>query len=89
MPCNELACAHERWPQFVEHAEAATLTRDHELANRELSDAGVSRITMVPLTVATLTEFADRTGADPTDETTRYACMLEIIDARTFLYHHE
>jgi hypothetical protein len=26
---------------------------------------------MVPLTMAALTEFADRTGADPTDEATR------------------
>jgi hypothetical protein len=34
---------------------------------------------MVPLTVAALTEFADRTGADPTDEPIRRACMDSIV----------
>jgi hypothetical protein len=41
---------------------------------------GISRMTMVPLTVAKLTEFAARTGADPEDGRTRRACLDEIVN---------
>lgn len=75
----EIALAHERWPLLIEHADADSVVRDRERANRELSESGVPRIVMVPLTVAGLTEFADRTGADPTDEATRREFMDQIV----------
>ncbi|GLY70904.1 tetratricopeptide repeat protein [Amycolatopsis taiwanensis] len=78
-PRDELRRAHETWPQVVQHTDADSMVRDRELANRELSDAGVARITMVPLTVAKLTQFAARAGGDPTDEATRGGCMQEIV----------
>jgi hypothetical protein len=34
---------------------------------------------MVPLTVARLKQLAAQTGGDPADETTRWACMEEIV----------
>jgi tetratricopeptide (TPR) repeat protein len=77
-PRPEIPRAHDRWPQLVQHADIDTIVRDRELGNRELSEAGISRMTMVPLTVAKLTEFAARTGADPEDGTTRRACLDEI-----------
>jgi len=79
-PRTELAHAHQLWPGLIEHTDADTIIRDREHANRELSEAGIARISMVPLTTAKLTEFAARTGGDPTDEDTRRACMDEIID---------
>jgi tetratricopeptide (TPR) repeat protein len=79
-PRNEIPRAHEAWPQLVEHAEADTVIADREAANRELSEAGIVRITMVPLTTAKLLEFTARTGGDPADEDTRLACMNEIVE---------
>jgi hypothetical protein len=79
-PRVEVVRAHDRWPQLVQHADANAVARDREKANRELSEAGIARITMVPLTTARLTEFAARTGGDPTDEVTRIGCMAEIIE---------
>ena len=78
-PRNEIPRAHQAWPQLVEHAEADTVIAEREAANRELSEAGIARITMVPLTVAKLLEFTARTGGDPADEDTRLACMNEIV----------
>ncbi|QUH05569.1 tetratricopeptide repeat protein [Saccharopolyspora erythraea] len=80
-PRGEVARAHEIWPRLVEHGDPEATVRDRERANRELSEAGVGRITMVPLTTTVLIEFAARTGGDPTDETTRRACMDEIVEA--------
>jgi tetratricopeptide (TPR) repeat protein len=77
-PRAEIPVAHETWPVLVEHADADAILADREAANRELSEAGATRITMVPLTVATLAEFATRTGGDPLDESTRMACMAEV-----------
>jgi tetratricopeptide (TPR) repeat protein len=79
-PRTEIAAAHQRWPQLVEHADIDAIIRDREIANRDLSAAGMARITMVPLTTAKLAEFAARTGGDPADEQTRRACMDEIFD---------
>lgn len=78
-PRDELGRAHEAWPQMVQDRDADSMVRDREQANRELSEAGVAKITMVPLTVAKLTQFATRTGGDPTDEATRSSCMQEIV----------
>jgi tetratricopeptide (TPR) repeat protein len=78
-PRPEVAPAHERWPMLVRHADADSIMRDREQANRELSDSGVPRIVMVPLTVAGLTEFAERTGADPTEQATRRACTEQVV----------
>ena len=80
-PRPEVPRAHERWPQLVEHADVDVYFRDRERANRELSESGVTRIGMVPLTVAGLVEFAERTGTDPTVEATRRACLEEIVAA--------
>jgi hypothetical protein len=82
-PRPEIPAAHERWPQLVAHTDCEAIYRDRERANRELAEAGYTRISMVPLTVATLSEFATRTGRDPLDETTRHACMTEIAGAET------
>ncbi|MCE7006417.1 SEC-C domain-containing protein [Kibdelosporangium philippinense] len=79
-PRNEIPRAHEAWPRLVEHAEADTIIAEREAANRELSEAGIARITMVPLTTAKLLEFTTRTESDPTDEDTRLACMNEILE---------
>lgn len=78
-PRSDVPVAHERWPQFVESDDADEFIRNREAANRELSESGLARIVMVPLTAARLTEFAARTGGDPTDSMTRRACMAEII----------
>lgn len=78
-PRPEIAPAHERWPLLIEHADADSVVRDRERANRELSESGVTRIVMVPLTVAGLTAFADDAGADPTEEATRRAYMDQIV----------
>ena len=79
-PRDEIPGAHDRWPQLVEHTDTAAIVREREMANRELSLAGVARITMVPLTASDLAQFAARTGGDPVDETTRHARMEEIIN---------
>jgi hypothetical protein len=78
-PRQELALAHERWPSLIEHADANSVLREREQANRKLSESGVARIVMVPLTVDALTEFAERTDTDPTEEATRRACMDQIV----------
>jgi len=78
-PRDEIPRAHQRWPQLVQHTDSEAIIRDREADNRALSDAGTPRISMVPLTVARLTEFATRTGADPADESTRHECMAEIL----------
>ncbi|SDF60835.1 SEC-C motif-containing protein [Lentzea fradiae] len=78
-PRDEIPRAHETWPQLVQHADVDTVVADREAANRELSDAGTTRITMVPLSVEKLLEFSARTGGDAADETTRMACMEEIL----------
>jgi uncharacterized protein YecA (UPF0149 family) len=78
-PRNEIVPAHELWPQIVQHPDTDAVMRDREAANRELSEAGVPQVTMVPLTTAKLTEFAARTGGDPANEKTRLACIDEIV----------
>ena len=78
-PRDEIPRAHRRWPQLVQHTDSEAIIRDREADNRALSDAGTPRISMVPLTVARLTEFATRTGADPADGRTRRECMAEIL----------
>lgn len=79
-PRDEIARAHDTWPQVVQHADVDVAIADREAANRELSESGVARITMVPLTVARLSDFAARTGGDPADEGTRMACLNEIVE---------
>ncbi|HEY0454048.1 SEC-C domain-containing protein [Actinophytocola sp.] len=79
-PRAEVEPAHERWPELVESADVAAVLLDREVDNREMSEAGVARITMVPLTTAKLTEFAARTGGDPLSDVTRRACLDEIVD---------
>ncbi|MEQ7005933.1 SEC-C metal-binding domain-containing protein [Actinopolymorpha sp. B17G11] len=80
-PRPEIPLAHERWPQLVQHRDADTFLRERELANRQLAVApNRTRIVMVPLTVAKLTEYAERTGKDVADDATRKACMEEIAD---------
>ncbi|WP_116199451.1 SEC-C domain-containing protein [Amycolatopsis circi] len=79
-PRDEIPRAHEAWPHLVQHPEADTVIADREAANRELSETGIARILMVPLTTAKLREFATRTGSDPAAEDTRLACMNEIFE---------
>jgi tetratricopeptide (TPR) repeat protein len=80
-PRQEIPHAHERWPQLVPGSDADSILRERELANRRLTASHtMSRIAMVPLTVAKLTEYTARTGGDVADDATREACMEEIID---------
>ncbi|MCG3749638.1 SEC-C metal-binding domain-containing protein [Amycolatopsis sp. Poz14] len=79
-PRAEIPRAHEAWPNLVQHADADTAIADREAANRELSESGIARIVLVPLTTAKLQEFATRTGSDPAAEDTRLACMNEIFE---------
>lgn len=78
-PRAEIPGAHETWPELVAHADVDAIMTDREAANRELAESGATRISMVPLTVARLAEFAARTGGDPTDGDTRMACLAEIV----------
>lgn len=78
-PRDEVVPAHQRWPQLVQHTDVDAIMREREDHNRGLAAAGTTRITMAPLTAARLAEFVTRTGGDPADERTRYACMTEII----------
>ncbi|WP_156426227.1 SEC-C domain-containing protein [Nocardia jinanensis] len=78
-PRAEIPRAHETWPQLVENLDTDTYATGREKENRELADSGIPRITMVPLTVAKLVEYAARTGGDPTDSETRQACIDEIV----------
>jgi tetratricopeptide (TPR) repeat protein len=80
-PRGQIPAAHERWPELVEHTDTEVIYREREGANRELAETGYTRISMVPLSVAKLSEFAERTGRDPRDEATRHACMSEIAAA--------
>ncbi|WP_202971162.1 SEC-C metal-binding domain-containing protein [Saccharothrix sp. ALI-22-I] len=41
----------------------------------------MTKIIMVPLTTGELVEYAERTGADPTEEATRMAVMRETVAA--------
>ncbi|MEU4444565.1 tetratricopeptide repeat protein [Actinosynnema sp. NPDC050801] len=79
-PRGEIARAHDTWPQVVQHADVDVVVANREDANRELAESGAARITMVPLTVARLADFAARTGGDPADEGTRMACLNEIVE---------
>jgi hypothetical protein len=79
-PRDEIARAHDTWPEVVQHADVDAIVAEREAANRELSETGVARITMVPLTTAKLLDFAARTGGDPADEDTRLACLNEIFE---------
>ncbi|MEU4764643.1 SEC-C metal-binding domain-containing protein [Actinosynnema sp. NPDC023794] len=79
-PRGQITRAHETWPQVVQHADEDVAIADREAANRELSESGVARITLVPLTVDRLSGFAARTGGDPADEQTRLACLAEIVE---------
>jgi uncharacterized protein YecA (UPF0149 family) len=74
-PRAEIAEAHRRFPEMVEHADAEVVCRDRERANRELAEAGYPRITLVPLRVAELSEFSKATGSDPRQEASKAACM--------------
>jgi uncharacterized protein YecA (UPF0149 family) len=78
-PRDEIPSAHQTWPQLVEHVDADTIIAERETANRELSEAGIARITMVPLTTAKLLEYTTRTGSDPTHSDTRLACVNDIV----------
>ncbi len=79
-PRPEIPLAPERWPDLVQHADADAILAEREWDNRELVADGVSTITMVPLTVAALTKYAEQTGGDPQDERTRHGCMTEIFE---------
>lgn len=78
-PRDEVARAHELWPELVDDDDAEAMLRERELDNRELSEAGYTRIEMVPLTTAQLSEYAARTGGDPNDDHVRRECMDEIV----------
>ncbi|XVS65911.1 tetratricopeptide repeat protein [Actinosynnema sp. CA-299493] len=79
-PRDEIAHAHATWPQLVQHADVDLVMAEREAANRELAETVPARISMVPLTVARISEFAARTGGDPAEEQTRRACLNEIVE---------
>jgi hypothetical protein len=83
-PRTEVPLAHSKWPEVVPHNDPDAATRERELANRKLART-VRRIVMVPLTVASLTGFVQRTGLDPADERTRSIWIREVHKSGPFL----
>ncbi|QWF82412.1 SEC-C metal-binding domain-containing protein [Amycolatopsis sp. CA-230715] len=73
---DELVRAREVWPEPVEED---AIFREQESMNRQLSANGISRIKMVPLSVAGLTELAAATGGDPADAETHDAYLTKVI----------
>ena len=79
-PREEIPRANQTWPELVATANDNAGFREREASNRRLAESGVAAIDMVPLTVAKLTDYVARTGADPMDSDTRVACIDEIVD---------
>lgn len=76
-PREEVAAAHERWPDLVASADPEEISRERELENRNLSELGYARIEMVPMTTAKLAHFVERTGGNLEDHTVLGACVDE------------
>ncbi|RJQ67272.1 hypothetical protein D5S17_33775 [Pseudonocardiaceae bacterium YIM PH 21723] len=72
-PRAEIAEAHRLWPEADLRTDADQVMIDLEVACRQLSEAGVSRVTLVPLTVARVRE----SGIEPTTEEAREAYLAE------------
>lgn len=76
-PRGERAEAQRRWPE-----EYLGTDDDHftavELEWRKLRDAGAAGVTVVPLTVSGLVEFADGVGGSPTDSTVKNRYSTQI-----------
>ena len=76
-PREEVAGAHERWPDLVLSARPEEVSHERELENRTLSELGYARIEMVPMTTAALARFVERTGGNPDDHAVLGACVDE------------
>lgn len=79
-PRDQIMLAAARWPDLVQAPDAESVMRQRELDNRQLVADGGGRIVMVPITVAQLQEFADRTDGDPLDALTRTKLLHERYD---------
>jgi len=84
-PRDEVAAAHERWPDLVTSADPEQVSRERELDNRTLSELGYARIEMVPMSTAKLAHFVERTGGDPDDHTVLGACVDERAEQTTMI----
>lgn len=76
-PREEVAAAHERWPDLLVSAVPAEVSHERELENRNLAELGYARIEMVPMTTAKLAHFVEQTGGDPDDHAVLGACVDE------------
>jgi len=79
-PRDELPHAVAAFPWAFGKADADVLIRDYEAFCRVVAESGAPRITLVPLTVTALAEFATRTGGTPGDERIYSACAEELAD---------
>ena len=79
-PRDQVAEAAARWPTLVQTAEVEPVVRQRELDNRRLVATQGARVVMVPITVAQLQEYADRTNSDPLDARTRTELLHEKFD---------
>jgi hypothetical protein len=74
---GERAEAQRRWPDTYSGTDEEYFT-ETELGWREVRDAGATSITVVPMTVSGLVDFADEIGESPTDSAvkSRYVTRL-------------
>lgn len=83
-PRTELAAAVIRWPGLLD-AERSQPAQYFPYLQRKWTDTvaehGISRVELVPATVDTMAEYADRTGKDVADEETRLSYMEERYEA--------
>ncbi len=77
---RERAEAQRRWPDAYVGTDEEYFTAT-ELAWRELRDAGAAGITVVPLTVSGLVDFADQIGESPTDPAVKNRYSTQIAGA--------
>ena len=76
-PRDQILPAAARWPTLVQEPDIGRVVAQRELENRRIVAEDGARIVMVPLTVASLTEFASRTGGNPLSATTRSNALKE------------
>jgi tetratricopeptide (TPR) repeat protein len=79
-PRGEVDAAHAAWPDHVTVTEMR-MAAQYRFAEESLYRIHRGTVTLVPFTVAGLTEFARESGQDPLDESTRTAMRVALIDA--------
>lgn len=78
-PRDDIPRVLPTWPEMHVNTDIEANVHGLELDNRQLSEDGVARIVMIPLTVDGMQDFVTRTGGDPLDEMTHRAYAEEIV----------